>query len=70
MAEVQETEPVASPPAGWYPDAENPGGQRYWDGHEWTDQRTSSAPPPGWYPDPQNPGNQGATGMVSSGQTS
>ena len=24
------------PPAGWYPDPTNPGGQRYWDGNAWT----------------------------------
>jgi hypothetical protein len=28
------TEP--RPPAGWYPDPSNPGGQRYWDGTAWT----------------------------------
>lgn len=28
--------PVA---AGWYPDPELPGGQRYWDGSAWTDHR-------------------------------
>jgi hypothetical protein len=27
------------PPAAWYPDPERPGGQRYWDGHAWTDHR-------------------------------
>jgi Protein of unknown function (DUF2510) len=55
LADPQVTEPATSPPAGWYADAENPGGLRYWDGQQWTDQRTPSAPPPGWYPDPQNP---------------
>jgi hypothetical protein len=39
--------PAASPPASWYPDAENPGGQRYWDGEHWTEQRTPPPPPPG-----------------------
>ena len=33
--------PVApvSTPAGWYPDSQRPGGQRYWDGTAWTEHR-------------------------------
>jgi Protein of unknown function (DUF2510) len=39
------TPPPSGPPAGWYPDAENPGGQRYWDGQGWSEHRTPPPPP-------------------------
>ena len=45
------TEPIPTPPqiatlpaAGWYPDVEVPGGQRWWDGNLWTDHRHAPAP--------------------------
>jgi hypothetical protein len=33
----------AQPPAGWYPDPEAPGSQRYWDGRSWTEHRAPAA---------------------------
>jgi Protein of unknown function (DUF2510) len=35
------------PPPGWYPDP--PGGQRYWDGSQWTDQRAPMRTPMPWW---------------------
>ena len=32
-----------SPQPGWYPDSEVPGGQRYWDGTQWTENRAPAA---------------------------
>ena len=36
----------AQPPAGWYPNSEIPGQQRYWDGQRWTDHVQAQPPPP------------------------
>jgi outer membrane biosynthesis protein TonB len=33
-------------PAGWYPDPDGSGGQRYWDGSVWTEHRSPAAPEP------------------------
>lgn len=30
-------------PAGWYPDVERPGGERYWDGSLWSEHRRDAA---------------------------
>jgi hypothetical protein len=35
---VQPPAPQPLPPAGWYPDPDVPGGKRFWDGTNWTDQ--------------------------------
>jgi hypothetical protein len=48
-----------STPEGWYPDTQVAGGERYWDGTAWTDQRRAKAvapkatPAAGWYDDPK-----------------
>jgi hypothetical protein len=34
--------PKPEPAAGWYDDPKVPGGERYWDGSKWTDQRRPS----------------------------
>ena len=33
-------------PAGWYPDPDGSGGQRYWDGSTWTEHRAPATPEP------------------------
>jgi uncharacterized Tic20 family protein len=35
--------PPGTPQPGWYPDPEVPGGQRYWDGSQWTENRAPAA---------------------------
>lgn len=41
-------------PAGWYPDAERPGGERYWNGSAWTDDRRPAGQAPAQpYPNQQ-----------------
>lgn len=41
-----------STPAGWYPDPDDPRGQRYWDGNAWTEDRSDAAEPA---PEPAEP---------------
>ncbi|WP_290703814.1 MULTISPECIES: DUF2510 domain-containing protein [Gordonia] len=37
--------PPPSVPAGWYPDADNPALQRYWDGTQWTEHTAPAGHP-------------------------
>ena len=46
---------LVSGQAGWYPDPQAPGVERWWDGYRWTANARPVAQQPleGWYPDPQ-----------------
>jgi len=39
------TTPIAPTPAGWYADIQVPGGERWWDGTQWTDYRRQAGAP-------------------------
>jgi hypothetical protein len=39
QAPAPDPQPTGLPAAGWYPDPERPGGQRYWNGSGWTENR-------------------------------
>jgi sortase (surface protein transpeptidase) len=46
VEEAEETQASArGGPAGWYPDAQDDGKLRYWDGHNWTDRIRPEAQP-------------------------
>ena len=42
-------------PAGWYPDPDGSGGQRYWDGSTWTEHRSPAAPASAELPGTEQP---------------
>ena len=39
-------------PTGWYQDVQNPGGQRYWNGEDWSEYWTPSPAKPAVAPPP------------------
>lgn len=43
--------PTGGPPPGWYPDPQQAGRRRWWDGRQWTEHTSASTPPT-----PQGPG--------------
>ena len=57
-------------PAGWYPDPDGSGGQRYFDGQSWTDHRapaTAVEAPPGDAATQAAPRSSGRNGKVLAG---
>ena len=55
-------------PAGWYPDPDGSGGQRYWDGSVWTEHRSPATPEPAEPSEPtpaaELPGSEQPTAVV------
>src|SRR6478672_4750639 len=54
-------------PAGWYPDPDGSGGQRYWDGSAWTEHRAPAAheqAPPAAPAEPETAGSEQPTTVV------
>ncbi|MCU1526011.1 MAG: rane protein [Microbacteriaceae bacterium] len=47
-------------PSGWYPDADTPSTERWWDGAAWSDERRPlvAVAPAGWFPDEERPGGE------------
>ncbi|KAA9134407.1 GmrSD restriction endonuclease domain-containing protein [Microbacterium caowuchunii] len=46
---------MSLPPAGWFPDPQNPNQTRYWDGTQWTAHYAPPAPPVSTLPPPAAP---------------
>ncbi len=43
MNEIEPTRVAGSPVPGWYQDPSDPSSQRYWDGTQWTENRSPAA---------------------------
>jgi len=51
-------------PAGWYPDPDGSGGQRYWDGFAWTEHRSPGRAPAVPAPPAEPPASEQPTAVV------
>jgi hypothetical protein len=58
MSSTPPSGPPGSTPAGWYPDTNEPGVLRYWDGHAWT-EHTHRPDEPRSAGGPPSPGGSG-----------
>ncbi|MEP1122913.1 MAG: DUF2510 domain-containing protein [Ilumatobacter sp.] len=58
---------AGSTPAGWYPDVERPGGERYWDGWLWTDERRSASGAASSFPSAQPESPPSVPGLQPGG---
>lgn len=61
------TEQTPSAPAGWYPDPQVPGQQRYWDGAAWAASQTPPSAPPVATPGKKKPRKALAFALVGVG---
>ncbi|GAS97209.1 uncharacterized protein RMCC_4175 [Mycolicibacterium canariasense] len=52
-------------PAGWYPDPDGTGGQRYWDGTAWTEHQAPAQQPPAPAPEPAPPAQEPSSSWPS-----
>ncbi|MEN4477935.1 DUF4352 domain-containing protein [Mycolicibacterium cosmeticum] len=52
-------------PAGWYPDPDGTGGQRYWDGTAWTEHQAPAQQPPAPAPEPPPPAEEPSSSWPS-----